>query len=412
MVLRRGPRTSPAAPPVIWPLAGSGPRRSSRQNTPPTPLEAGRSAAQKRRARAAKERADRYRDVQVIPGRTLAETILVSQPSRHFYMSLLVAFMTFTLGWTPFAIARPPMMQFPTAVAEFDLLDAEEVDDSAATWIDTAFRQGEAGDSGRKLLAAFGWARAQYQGRHTPLRRGPVAALGSGRRAPGATRLPLPELMVHMLAVVMASLGMQAGWGRDLGIAIMVGFHLYLRPGELLRLQWGHLHSGLVGGKLVVGALLHPREGQQPSKTGVFDESTLVDLEPLARILEYHRVRRQPTALLVPCSPKEFHRLWREATLATGITKHLGEQHCYVLRHSGPSADRLSDRRPELEVKTRGRWKSDKSLKRYEKGGRVLEVLSRCTTRMKAFATRCEQQLWKVLAGSSAPPVPPPELRF
>ena len=163
---------------------------------------------------------------------------------------------------------------------------------------------------------------------------------------------------------------------------------------------------------MVVGALLHPRESGVPSKTGAFDECTIVDLPPLAAILIARRRLRRPDAHIVPCSQKVFQKLWDEAVLKTGLAKVLGNQHLYVLRHSGPSADRLNDRRPELEVKIRGRWKGDRSLKRYEKGGRVLEVLSRCTTKTKAFAARCEKQLWAVLAGSSPPLLPPPELRF
>ena len=111
----------------------------------------------------------------------------------------------------------------------------------------------------------------------------------------------------------------------------------------------------------------------------------------MAALLIAKRRQRHPTAHIVPCPPKEFRMFWDEAVRRTGVARALGEQHLYVLRHSGPSADRLNDRRPELEVKIRGRWKGDRSLKRYEKGGRVLEVLSRCTTKMKAFAARCER---------------------
>ena len=36
--------------------------------------------------------------------------------------------MTFSLGRTMLAIARPPTMEFPEAVKEFDVLTPEEVD--------------------------------------------------------------------------------------------------------------------------------------------------------------------------------------------------------------------------------------------------------------------------------------------
>ena len=361
---------------------------------------------------AASDRARRYWDVEIIPGRTLADTIVVSQPARHFYMTLLVTFMTFTLGWSLRAVLQLPMLSFPAAVEMFDLLTPEEVDADGALWIDTSFQQGEAGDSGRKLLAAFAWVRAQHQGRHSPLRRSVAASVGTGRRAPGGTRLPLPEMMMKMLAVVMSGLGLQAGWSLDLGIAVMIGLHLYFRPGELLRLQWGQLHSAVIGGKTVVGAMLHPREGLQPSKTGNFDEATLIDLEPLVLIVIAAQRRHRPNEHVVSCPPQEFPKVWDRAVEETGLKKALGIQHLYVLRHSGASAARLSNMRPELEVKMRGRRKGDRLLKRYEKRGRVLEVLSRCTTATRTFAIRCEQVLRRVLAGSSAPPLPRPELRF
>ena len=220
-----------------WPHGAPTQRRMSRLNQQLQLPGPPRTAAQKRRDSAASDRARRYRDVEIIPGRTLADTIVVGQPARHFYTSLLVAFMTFTLGWSLLAAPRPPMLSFPAAVEMSDLLTPEEVDADGALWIDTAFRQGEAGDSGRKLLAAFAWVRAQYRGRHSPLLQSVAASVGTGRRAPGGTRLPLPEMMAKMLAVVMSGLGLQAGWSLDLGIAVMIGFHLYLRPGELLRLQ-------------------------------------------------------------------------------------------------------------------------------------------------------------------------------
>ena len=226
-------------------------------------------------------------------------------------MTLLVAFVSFCIGLSTFAMHRPPLMDFTAAVVEFDLLEPEDVDEEATLWIDAALRQGEAGDGGRKLLAAFGWVRAQYQGRHSPLRRSVVASIGTGRRAPGAIRLPLTEDMVKMLAVTLAAMGRAAGWGADPGIAVMVGFHLYLRPGELLRLRWGHFHSAVVAGKTVVGALLHPREANQPSKTGAFDECTLIDLEPLAKIIMMERRRRHPSTHVVLCPPSEFQKLWR-----------------------------------------------------------------------------------------------------
>ena len=42
-----------------------------------------------------------------------------------------------------------------------------------------------------------------------------------------------------------------------------------------------------------------------------------------------------------------------------------------MLRHTGPSQDRLSNQRSLAQVKRRGRWASDSSVKRYEKSSRI-----------------------------------------
>ena len=49
----------------------------------------------------------------------------------------------------------------------------------------------------------------------------------------------------------------------------------------------------------------------------------------------------------------------------------------YSLRHGGASHDLLCNQRVLAEVKRRGRWASDTSLRRYSKETRLLEVMSR-----------------------------------
>ena len=112
----------------------------------------------------------------------------------------------------------------------------------------------------------------------------------------------------------------------------------------------------------------------------------------------------------MPCKPEEFHKPWNKAFKANGAEKALGIQYLYVLRHSGASADRLHDRRSQLKVKVRGRWTGDKSFKRYEKGGRSLEVFHKCTTATRKFAETCAKRVYAVLAGSSQPPSVPRDL--
>ena len=46
----------------------------------------------------------------------------------------------------------------------------------------------------------------------------------------------------------------------------------------------------------------------------------------------------------------------------------------YRMRHGGASHDIVSNQRSVLEVKKRGRWANDQSLKRYAKGVRLQKV--------------------------------------
>ena len=48
----------------------------------------------------------------------------------------------------------------------------------------------------------------------------------------------------------------------------------------------------------------------------------------------------------------------------------------YLLRHSGASNDAFHKRRTIQEIKRRGRWLSDRSVRRYEKSGRLSEQLA------------------------------------
>ena len=75
----------------------------------------------------------------------------------------------------------------------YNLNDDEVLDDALAHFIDANYWQGEEGSIGRKTLAALAWLLPRYQveGRGA-LPRGPKAAKGMARRAPGQTRLPLP----------------------------------------------------------------------------------------------------------------------------------------------------------------------------------------------------------------------------
>ena len=219
------------------------------------------------------------------------------------------------------------------------------------------------------------------------------------RQSPSSTQLPLPEPVVFAMASRMVAL-LGGERGRNLGLCVLVAHHLYLRPGELARITWDWIvpaasHSRERGRQCSI--VLHPSEELVPSKVGVFDETLLVDLPELTVLLEEFRSRHHSGPFL-PVPIKQYNALWRQAALQLQLDKSLGIPHPYVLRHSGPSADRLHQRRSLSEVKSRGRWRSGSSVRRYQKGGRSLERLSVLSAAMQQYVARCEKRVWKVLS--------------
>ena len=65
----------------------------------------------------------------------------------------------------------------------------------------------------------------------------------------------------------------------------------------------------------------------------------------------------------------------------------------YLLRHTGPSHDHLNQLRPLAEIKRRGRWCSDRSVKRYEKAGLVTGRLASVAPAVLQRMRECEQEV-------------------
>ena len=70
----------------------------------------------------------------------------------------------------------------------------------------------------------------------------------------------------------------------------------------------------------------------------------------------------------------------------------------YSCRHGGPSADRAEGNRTQEQVQKRGRWASDRSMRRYEQTGRLHAVIASLPAAVADFARRaCANLLALVL---------------
>ena len=85
---------------------------------------------------------------------------------------------------------------------------------------------------------------------------------------------------------------------------------------------------------------------------------------------------------------------------ALGLEK-LGPPTRYHCRHGGPFADIAARRRSLKEVKSRGRWEDDRSVKRYVRGGRVGEQLQRLPRAQLRRAVAASRRIGEILSTTS-----------
>ena len=95
-----------------------------------------------------------------------------------------------------------------------------------------------------------------------------------------------------------------------------------------------------------------------------------------------------------------WNKVWKEAV---GHLK-LPTAPLYVLRHTGPSDDRLRKRRSLDEVQKRGHWVSRSSVMRYEKAATVLAVTKNLDPRIVDHLANCERNLEMIMLGRRSPP--------
>ena len=125
--------------------------------------------------------------------------------------------------------------------------------------------------------------------------------------------------------------------------------------------------------------VLHPIELSTSSKTGEFDETLLFDLpeiqfipKALQSVLKLKQ--KTPNAFIFTKNSANL-KTWMEKTGKMVGLDALGPVHPYRLRHGGASTDFALGRRTLEQVQRRGRWKSAASVRRYEKGGRLSQLM-------------------------------------
>ena len=275
---------------------------------------------------------------------------------------------------------------------------AAQLDRAVVSMMHEMYREGELSSEAQKLISVVKKFRPSLRGAGT-LPRSQTAARGFRRLAPPSTRQPLPWDCACLIASILIVDGQ---WLTAL--ATLLCFCLYRRPAEIMRLTREQLvapvrRRGHAGSYWSV--TLHPRENLQSSKTGMFDESLQVDVAPflfLGRALRVLRQRLRPGERVFPFSYGTWARRFEDAAGRGGL--RVLEPILYQLRHGGVSQDASSRARTTAEIKRRGRWLDDRSLTRYENGGRVAELLGRLPIAVRRRAGAAARRVGVTLCSS------------
>lgn len=246
------------------------------------------------------------------------------------------------------------------------LRTAEEADIAMVEYLDLLFLEGATIEEGQKALAAWQWLNPMYpRGAGQHLVRSKKALQGWKKLAPAVTLPPLPLIWMALIIEALCLLGFP-----PMGAALALMFFPYLRPGEAFKLKERDLvPPALAGQKWALN--LHPSDRHEKSKIQLPDEAFALDsrdalwLGPLLAMLR----TRQPDAPLFKCGYHEFKKSFEKAQAMIGfqVVRYV----LYQARHGGPSHDRREQFQTMMEVKQRGRWQTEDSLRRYEAHARL-----------------------------------------
>jgi len=247
-------------------------------------------------------------------------------------------------------------------------VDPVVLDAKLSRHIDRLYLSGKRPSTGEKLLAGVCFLCPKYGGKGAAfLPRAARSLRGWKVLSPRRTKRPLP----WELCLLYASRFWRKG-KKEMAVCWLTMVDSYSRPTELIDMIPSQvILPAPIRGAGGVSLSFNPEHLGKPSKTGQFNECVKISRAAVATLLQEHAKRRRGMSRLWPFALKEMKEVFDEIT----VEYHLEnlEPVLYSGRHSGASLDVLEGRRSLVEVKKRGRWERDSSVRRYEKMGMVQE---------------------------------------
>ena len=243
-----------------------------------------------------------------------------------------------------------------------DMGDAT-LDEALAGYLERLYFEGHTPSRGMKLLAALMHVKARFaKGGGGRIPRAWRAIKGWKKLCPGSSRPPEPMCVWAAMAHELVSMGQV-----DMATFLLLGLSTYARPSALLRLCPEHMVKPTRTCRFWA-LLLDPLEKGAPSKVGEFDTSVVLDHGWINQLdQKFHEMSGRVRGESVWSFDYDtYSAMFREASLKLGLSLVP-----YQTRHSGPSLDRACGFRGLPEVKSRGGWRADSSVARYEKHARL-----------------------------------------
>ena len=171
----------------------------------------------------------------------------------------------------------------------------------------------------------------------------------------------------------------------------------YMRPSEPLTVRRGDLVGPVPGVSSEWHVSLFPEERPDRSKTYASNDSVCLTIfwAPWFPQLVAALAKGRGGEKLFSFSYPSFLAIFESCRKKLG----LGAIVPYEARHSGPAIDMARGHRNRQQIRERGRWKSEKSVIRYEQRARLGQSYQRLPAHIQTLLNRCERHLGDVLLG-------------
>ena len=141
----------------------------------------------------------------------------------------------------------------------------------------------------------------------------------------------------------------------------------------------------------------------RPDKVGIFDNSIPLNSRErtwIGDVLHQHvKTLPKKDSKIFPFDAADF----KQEMSAAGERLRLVGLHPYQLRHGGAADDLNAKERDHQGVKSRGRWQTDQSVRRYTKVGKIQQILNQLSPANLAYCRRSHRNLFKAFSGKVAP---------